>query len=191
MGRAIIVVGIRGVGKSSVLNKVVKKYKGVRQLTFSDTMLEVCKEKGLAEDRDDLRKIPYDTYVNIKRETWDRRAGQKDDIIIDTHAFVEHTGRYVPGLPEESIRKFKNLCGLFFIDVDNDTIRARSERDKTRIREGHTDLELNNWRYANLAALSYYSTSLNIPLYVIFNEDGKLDQTVETFISHLKDAFGK
>ncbi len=191
MGKAVIVVGIRGVGKSSVMEGVVKKYKGVRQLTFSDYMLEICKEKGLAEDRDDLRKLPYEQYAEIKAETWDRLANQKDDIMIDTHAFVEHTGRYVPGLPQESMRKFKNLCGLFFIDVDNDTIRARSERDKTRIREGHTDLELNNWRYANLAALSYYSTALNIPLYVIFNEEGKLKQTVETFVYHLKDAFGK
>ncbi len=189
MGKVVFAVGIRGVGKSSIIQGVLKKNPNIKVLNFGDEMLRICIEKGVAKDRDDLRKIPNDVYLKVKEETWNHLASQKTDLIIDTHVFVEHTGRYIPGLPLESVKKFKDLRGLFYIDVDNDTLRARSQKDKRRIREGMNDLQINNYRYANISALAYYSTSLNIPFYIVFNEDGKLDQAVKIFNDHLKDAF--
>ena len=191
MGKIVIAVGIRGVGKSTIMEKVVGKTPGVKVVTYSDLMLEICKKKGMANNRDDLRKIPNTEYTKIREEVWHEIGAMKDNIIVDTHAFVEHTGRYIPGLPTPYVHKLKGLCGLFYVDADNDTIRTRSAKDHTRIREGKTDIELNNYRYANVAALAYHSTALNIPFYVIFNEDGKLDQAVEIFSNHLKDAFGE
>ena len=46
-------------------------------------------------------------------------------------------------------------------------------------------------RNLNLAILSYYASYLNIPLYIMNNEEGELQNTQRLFIKHLDDAFGE
>ena len=191
MGKMIIVAGIRGVGKSSILEKVVKKFPNLRLVNFGEEMVQLWTKKGVKRTHDDLRKLPKPQQYEIKEETWKHLAAQKEDILLDTHVFVEHTGRYVPGLPAEDLKKVKGLCGFFYIDVNNDTLRKRAAKDHTRIREGMDDLELNNYRYSNISAMAYLSTALNIPFYIVYNEDGRLDQAVEIFANHLKEALGE
>jgi len=190
LGMSVIVTGIRGVGKSTVIAKAVEKVAGVTVMNFGGTMLKLCTERGYATDRDAIRKLPSNIQEEVEEEVWKSFANQDGKVIIDTHVFVEHRGMYLPGLPANSVEKLVGLKGLFFIDIDNKTLRERAAKDKKRLREGHEDHELNDYRYANIAALSYLSTRLNIPLYIIQNKEGMLDQTVDIFIQHLHDAFG-
>ena len=190
LGKSVIVVGMRGVGKSTVLHKAVEKLDGVKIVNYGDVLLQLVVENNYAKNRDEMRMMPNPIQLKVNAETWSKLAQEEGSFMLDTHAFVEHTGRFIPGLPIEDVEKLKGLCGLFYLDADNDTIRSRAAKDHTRIREGQGDVEMNNYRYASISALSYLSTRLNIPLYIIQNKEGMLDQTVDIFVQHLHDAFG-
>jgi len=59
--RKIVLVGIPGVGKTSLLDKVVEilkdHHKAVNVMSFGSLMFDAAKENGL-QDRDGLRKLP-------------------------------------------------------------------------------------------------------------------------------------
>ncbi len=173
--------------------KIAPKFKNFKIMNFGEVMIQVCKEKGYLKEatHDNMRILPSATQKRIRKDAWDLIESQKENLLVDTHAFVEHTGLFLPGLPVEEINVLKGLCGLLCVDADNDTLRSRAARDKKRIRAGMNDLALNNYRNANTAALAYLSTHLNIPLYIIYNEDGKLDQAADVLEMHIRDAFGE
>ena len=59
--KKIVMVGIPGVGKTTLLSKIVEvlkdHHKSVSVVSFGTLMFDVAKENGL-EDRDGLRKLP-------------------------------------------------------------------------------------------------------------------------------------
>ncbi len=191
MGKIIIIVGIRGAGKSSLMGKIAPRFKNFKIMNFGEVMVHIAKDKGYIPDanHDNMRILSSALQNKIRSEAWELIANQKEDVMVDTHAFVEHTGLFLPGMPVAELTKLKGLCGLFCIDAPNDTLRSRAERDKKRIRAGMDDFALNNYRNANIAALAYLSTKFGIPLYLIYNEDGKLDAAADILEKHMLDAF--
>ncbi len=176
------------------MDKIAPRFKNFKIVNFADVMIKISTEKGYIKDasHDLFRTLPTSMQNKIKDAAWDFISSQKEDVMVDTHAFVEHTGRFLPGLPMNDLKRLKGLCGLFCIDAPNETLRQRAARDHERIRPeivGMSDLTLNNYRYANISALSFISTTLDIPMYVIYNEDGKLSQAADLLESHMKDAF--
>ena len=76
--KKVVVVGIPGVGKTTVVSKVVEKLnalnKSVSVHSFGTVMFEEAKEDGL-KDRDDLRKLTVNKdYSDKGRETNIRNA---------------------------------------------------------------------------------------------------------------------
>jgi adenylate kinase len=185
-GKVVIVVGARGSGKSSILAAVRGKYKVV---TIGDVLFRIAQREGIAKDRDSMRRLGNAAYDRLKLKAYTEIAAMGGNIILNTHATVEHDGRFIPGLPLLFIKRLKNIAGLFYIDVDQDSLLARYRRDKTRVREEEPAQVLLDNRGVSIATLSYYSAYLNIPIYIINNEDGKLQASRKKFLKHLKDAF--
>jgi len=102
--KKVIIVGIPGVGKSTVVTKVVEilkeKNKTVSMKSFGTVMLEQANKNGI-HDRDELRKAPVE--IQQKLQTLAAKSiGQMNDdvVIIDTHAFISTKEGFYPGLPK-------------------------------------------------------------------------------------------
>ena len=68
--RKVVVVGIPGVGKTSLLQKIVEILKDhnktVSVNSFGSIMFEVAKENGI-KDRDELRKLPLSEQKTLQK----------------------------------------------------------------------------------------------------------------------------
>ena len=96
----VIVTGVPGVGKSTVMNAA--KDFGYSIVNFGTTMFEEAKKEGV-KDRDDLRKLPVDVQKRLQKQAGEK-IGQMDNIIVDTHASILTSSGYWPGLPEWTVK---------------------------------------------------------------------------------------
>ena len=68
MGKIIIVAGVPGAGKSTVLLeawKRVEKDLHYSIVSFGSEMLSLCKESGLVKDRDEMRDLTPDVQEEM------------------------------------------------------------------------------------------------------------------------------
>ena len=63
----VIVTGVPGVGKSTVMNAA--KDFGYNIVNFGTTMFEEAQKEGVS-NRDDLRKLPVDVQKRLQKTSW-------------------------------------------------------------------------------------------------------------------------
>ena len=85
-------IGIPGVGKTSLLSKMVEILKNhersVQVISYGTLMFEVAKQNGL-KDRDELRKLSVIEQQNFQKIAAEKIATYNEKIIIiDTHVFI-------------------------------------------------------------------------------------------------------
>jgi adenylate kinase len=141
MGRLAVVVGIPGVGKTTVMDNFVEtcKQKGIkaRVLTMGTLMLEEAVAKGLAQDRDGLRGLTLKQQRELREASVPKILAAKREatiVLLDTHFMVRSRGGYLIALP----RKFlDSISPEFFIVVEAavDEIVRRRNKDKERTRD--------------------------------------------------------
>lgn len=192
MLKTIIVVGIPGVGKTTVLNIAVDELRAmgysVMLVNFGDLMLETLKQRGLVRSRDDIRNLPLSIQREVQREVADKLGYELNRIrtlsgseayvaIVDTHAVVRTNAGYWPGLPSYVITQILPDC-VVVIEADVNEIIARQVRDVKRMRSDYSDASLLN----ELLILNrmFAISSANIvgaPIYILRNREGKARET--------------
>jgi len=90
--KKIVIVGIPGVGKTSLVTRLVElirqKNKSVSVHSYGTVMLEGAKKNGV-KDRDELRTLPVEKQKELQKMAAENISNMKDDVIlIDTHAFI-------------------------------------------------------------------------------------------------------
>ncbi|HLE34586.1 MAG TPA: AAA family ATPase, partial [Nitrososphaerales archaeon] len=98
-----IVVGISGVGKTTVITKAAEALNkhgvSAKVVVFGTLMFEEAVKNGL-KHRDELRKMPVEEQRKLQDMTAQRIATMTDQVImIDTHLFISTREGYYPGLP--------------------------------------------------------------------------------------------
>ena len=136
--RKVVVVGIHGVGKTSLLQKlaeILKNHnKSVSVNSFGSIMFEVAKANGI-KDRDELRKLPLSEQKNLQKIAAEKLAMLNDDVvIIDTHAFINSPEGYYPGLPEHVLKILKP-SNFVSVSAKPEEIYNRRMKDDTRNRD--------------------------------------------------------
>ena len=96
----VIVTGVPGVGKSTVMN-AAKDY-GYKIVNFGSTMFEEAQKEGV-DNRDEMRKLPVEKQQDLQRQAGDR-ISKMGDVVVDTHASILTPSGFMPGLPEWTIR---------------------------------------------------------------------------------------
>ena len=187
--KVVLVAGSPGAGKTSVLAGVTSdKYKKVGMGTL---MLEEAARLGYAKDRDYLRFMDVDKLHELKLAALKRIAKMEGNIIIDTHASVEHNARYVPGITFKDIENLKDLSAIIYIDSFTEDIVARRSGDSTRKREDERLELIDIQRLINVSVLSTCASCLGIPIYVVLNMQDKLNDSINEMKSHLVSVFGE
>jgi adenylate kinase len=137
----VIVTGIPGVGKTTVINTAVEAVKEkhgeeVLVLNFGTEMFEVSVKKGQVKNRDEMRKLP----TAIQREN-QRLAGEaiaekakKARVIVDTHTLIQTNNGYLIGLPEWVVRAIQPKT-VVLVEAESEMIALRRSDDPTRTRD--------------------------------------------------------
>lgn len=184
--KKIVIVGIPGVGKTSVVNKIAEKLnqqnKSVSVHSFGTVMFEEAKKSGV-QSRDELRKLNVEQQKNLQKKAAETIADSKEDvIIIDTHAFISTKEGFYPGLPNYLIQILKPTH-FIAISAKPQEIYNRRTNDDTRNRDivsiGSIKKELD----VQDAMLSSCSVLSGSPMKVILNDEGKVEKTADTVIN--------
>jgi len=167
----IIVMGLPGAGKSTVLKGLKTDY---RILNYGDLMFEIEKEKFGVKDRDEMRKLPIEKQKEVQMLVAHKLATEHGKVILDTHCAVSTPSGYYPGLPFDFLKRL-DVKALAYICGDVDEIKARRANDPTRKRD-NDDLELH--LEMSKSYLAAYSSFTGAPAMIIHNRQGKVAEAV-------------
>jgi len=185
----VMVVGVPGVGKTSVINEAKKylKYE-FKVVNTGDLMLELAKEKYNINNRDEIRKkLTFEQQKEIQKEAIKRikEMEKESDIILDTHLVIESYEGYITGMLKEYAEILKP-DGVAVIISDPDKIFVRRLKD---IQIRGRDIE-NLKRIEIQQNLTIYFTTIFMFEYgtiveVINNEEGLLEEAAKKFAEFL------
>ena len=179
----VIVTGVPGVGKTTVLGKVVeimkKKGEEVLVVNFGDYMFRVASEQGLVKHRDEMRHLPLRKQLELQEmaaESIRRDAEQKLSdrcfLFIDTHAVIKTSTGYWPGLPENVVKELRP-DSIVLVEAAPEVILARQQRDKGRVRSDIGNVEAIKLliEIARIAAMAS-AVRVAASVYIVENVEG-------------------
>ena len=186
--RKIIMTGIPGVGKTTLLSKIVEIIKShdksVNVLSFGTLMFEIAKENGLKE-RDELRKLPLKEQQNLQKLAAEQIALLNEQVvIIDTHAFINSSEGYYPGLPEHVLKIIKPT-NFVSVSAKPEEIYNRRMKDDTRNRDKITLINIKKELEYQTGMISACAVITGSPVRHILNDEGKVDEAVDKIITSI------
>ncbi len=183
--KKIVIVGIPGVGKTTIVTKVVEilnsRNQSVSVVSFGNLMFEEALIYGI-KDRDDLRKLSISKQQDLQRKAAERIAKLNDSaVIIDTHAFINTSSGFYPGMPDYVIKVIKP-SNFISISARPEIIFNRRKQDETRHRDVVSIDSIKKELAVQDAMLSSCSVLSGSPLKTILNDEGKVEETAMNVI---------
>lgn len=173
-----VVVGIPGVGKTTVITRaaeVLNKKRKTTIVVFGTVMFEQAKKIGL-RSRDEMRKMPIEDQRRLQEMAAQRIAEMNDDILlVDTHLFINTEEGYYPGLPMRLLNIMKPT-NMIMVAADAIEIAKRRKTDQTRQRDIisaeniQKELDISRMMVASCSILT------GAPFAIIMNNDGQVDE---------------
>jgi adenylate kinase len=183
--KKVVVVGIPGVGKTTLINKIVElikdNNKSVSVTNFGTIMFEVAKENGL-HNRDELRKLPLSEQKSLQKNAAEKLSKINDDVvIIDTHAFIRTPEGFNPGLPYHVLQIIEP-SNFISVTAKTEEIYNRRMKDETRSRDKVSIATIKKELDIQSAMMSACSVLSGSPLKHVMNSEGKLDEAADQII---------
>jgi len=172
----IVVTGIPGVGKTTVMKKAAEGM-DIQFVTFGSVMIDIAQEQGLVKDRDDMRKLTLQQQKKLQIQSAEKVASMAN-VILDTHCTVKTPQGYMPGLPEWVLEKLKPSA-IIVVEADAQEIYNRRQRDTSRNRDPDTVDQIAEHQFVNRAAAMAYATLTGATVKIVYNHDDALDEAVK------------
>ncbi len=181
MADVILVLGISGVGKSTVIRKTLERVPEEKRptwLNFGDIMLDILKSEGKSTDRDSMKFFDVNETSKLQSMVADRLASIPGTVIVDTHMALESPYGFIPGITNAFLDKV-NVKQIVIIEAPARDIVARRNKDKgKRHRFPQTERDIEVQLDLDKAMASAISVKLGVPLKVVQNID--LEKAVES-----------
>jgi adenylate kinase len=188
VGFRLVVVGIPGVGKSTVVDRFVTGYPGARVVTFGTVMFEEAKAKKWVKDRDQMRKLPVEKQKRLQKAAATAIARMRERVVVvDTHLFIRTNEGFWPGLPFEVVRAMKPTH-LILVEASPEDVAKRRSSDPTRARDAITTGALAQELQLARGFLTVASTLTGAPMLMVTNAEGKADEAASAISSMLRSA---
>ena len=189
VSKKIIIVGIPGVGKSTLVTKIVEilnsRQKSVSVNSFGTIMFEEAQKNGI-KNRDDLRKLSMEEQQNLQKKAAQNIAKLEDDlVIIDTHTFINTNAGFYPGLPN-SVLEIIKPSNFISVYARPEEIYNRRMKDTTRQRDVVSIDNIKKEMAISDAMLSSCAVFSGSPMKSVFNAEGKVDEAANTVISAIE-----
>lgn len=185
--RKVVIVGIPGVGKSSIVKKIVeimsKNDLKANVVNYGTVMMEEASSHYGIKSRDDMRKLPVETQRKLQIYAASRISSIQDEhLIVDTHLFVSTKEGFWPGMPMD-VLKALDPTHLVLISAAVDEIRRRRDNDETRVRDKSTAESVQLEMEAAKSLLFTSSLICGCPALVASNTDGQIDDAAKSIIN--------
>jgi adenylate kinase len=188
-GRRVIVTGVPGVGKTTVVNGALKmlEEEGItyKSLNFGTYMFEVAKKEGVVADRDEMRKLDRNVQKRLQKEAAREMARESGNVLIDTHASVKTPRGYLPGLPEWVLRELMPDI-IVLVETDEDQILMRRLSDETRTRDMEGSKGIAEHQQFNRSIGASYAMLTGCTIQMVTNADHLLEQAIGDMASVLR-----
>ncbi|MEM0287703.1 MAG: adenylate kinase [Conexivisphaerales archaeon] len=189
-GRSRVVVGgLPGVGKTTVLNGVVQKLvadsRSALLVVFGSVMLDEAKKMGV-KDRDSIRLLPVKDQRELQISAARRISNiDADYVFIDTHFIIRTKEGLWPGLPLDILREI-NPTHIVLVEAPVYDIVKRREADRTRKRDWESEEEIQNEIEVSRQFMVVASAYTGAPMKIINNLDGRATDAMEELLYTLK-----
>ncbi|HLQ03512.1 MAG TPA: adenylate kinase [Nitrososphaerales archaeon] len=184
----VVVVGVPGVGKSTVVEAVASAWKGSRLVTFGTVMLEEGLRLKWIRHRDQLRKMRVEEQTKLQRIAARKISAMKESVLfVDTHLFIRTPEGFWPGLPFHVVTALKPTH-LVLIEADSEVVISRRTRDPKRYRDTLNKEELESELLLARSFLTTASSIIGAPMMILRNEEGRVEETVQRLIDVLREA---
>jgi adenylate kinase len=183
-----VVVGIPGVGKTTVVDKAVSSLEGGKLVSFGTVMLEEAKRRKWVKSRDQLRGMTVVRQRELQTLAARKIAGMRDSIVIvDTHLFIRTKEGFWPGLPYDVVRAMRPTH-LVLVEASPREIASRRAGDAARYRDVVTHQGLEEELALARSYLAVSSTLSGAPMLIVANAEGKSDKAASVVVEALRSA---
>lgn len=173
-----IIVGIPGVGKTTVITRAAEMLNQKRKTTvvvFGTVMFEEAKKMGL-KSRDEMRRMPVEDQRRLQEMAAQRIADMRDDVVlVDTHLFINTGEGYYPGLPMRLLNIMKPT-NLVMVAAEAKEIAERRKTDQTRQRDIISTTDIQKELDISRVMVASCSILTGAPFAIIMNSDGGVDE---------------
>jgi adenylate kinase len=188
MGLRIVIVGVPGVGKSTVVAKANAAVAGSAVQVFGTAMFDEALRLKWVKHRDEMRKLPVKKQEKLQEAAAARISRGKGKVVfIDTHLFIRTPEGFWPGLPLRVIRPMKPTH-LLLVEASAKQILARRKNDTTRYRDEVTEEEVLEELELARSFLTAASLVSGAPMAFIHNDEGASDKAAEQIASMVRGA---
>lgn len=180
---AIIVTGVPGVGKTTVMNKAAEAA-SISVVVYGTEMFEVAKARGLVEHRDEMRKLDPEVQKEVQRAAAEAIAA-KGNVVVDTHCSIATPKGFLPGLPAWVLESLKPSA-VILVEATPEEIAGRRAGDESRVRDADTPEAIDAHQKMNRAFATAYATLTGATVAIVNNHNGALDAAVAAMLPVLK-----
>ena len=183
--KKVVIVGIPGVGKTSLVTRIVELINAQKHCasvhSYGTVMMDEAANNQVS-DRDNLRHLPVSQQKEQQKQAAKKIAQLTDDVVfIDTHAFISTKEGFYPGLPNHVIEVLQPTH-LIAISARPEEIYNRRMKDDTRNRDKISIEAIKKELAVQDAMLSSCSVLSGSPMKVILNNEGKIDEAAQNVI---------
>lgn len=181
-GRRVIVVGVPGVGKSTVVSLTVdllrRRGKNTQTKVFGSVMFDEARKAGVSH-RDEMRRLPVRTQRKLQIAAAEAIAGENADILfVDTHVFIRTKEGFWSGLPSEVLAALRPT-NLVLIEAPPRDIQARRMRDADRYRDSLPEEDIAHEMEIARAMLTSAGVVSGAPILVLKNVEGQAAEAAQ------------
>jgi adenylate kinase len=173
-----IIVGIPGVGKTTLIRRAAEMLNQKRKTTvviFGTIMFEEAKKMGL-KNRDEMRRMTVEDQRRLQDVAARRITEMNDDIVmIDTHLFINTDEGYYPGLPMRLLNIMKPT-NMVMVAADPREIAERRNSDQTRQRDIASSENIQKELDISRVMVASCSILTGAPFAIIMNNDGQMGE---------------
>ncbi len=183
----MVIVGIPGVGKSTVVAKIVEileKRGGKPQVVnYGTVMMEQATKLYDVHSRDDMRKLPVEDQRQLQIHAASHISKiESEHLIVDTHLFISTPEGFWPGMPIDVLQALKPTH-LVLVSASIDEIERRRLNDPTRVRDKSSREGLALELEAAKSLLFASSLVCGCPAVIFHNAEGQVEATAEKIIN--------
>ena len=188
-GKKVIITGVPGVGKTTVVNEALKKIKeeGVeyKSINFGTFMFEVAMNDKIVQDRDQMRTLDRAVQKRLQQRAAQAIAQVPGNVLIDTHASVKTPKGYLAGLPDWVLREIMPDC-IVLVETDDDQILMRRLTDETRSRDKEGARSIAEHQQFNRSIAAAYAMLTGCTVKIVINADFLLERAAEDMAAVLR-----
>jgi adenylate kinase len=178
MTKRVIIVGIPGVGKSTVISDVhsLLSQRGIdtKIAEFGKIMFDQARLMSI-HNRDQLRRLSIEQQKTLQEMAANSINSLGNDVVlIDTHLFISTDNGFYPGMPIKLLNII-NPTHLILITATAEEIQSRRESDNSRQRDVISIDRIKSDLRLSESMISTSSIITGCPFYMIQNNTNEIE----------------